>query len=220
MRWNGRIFGELISLSSLTCIQQSVMNLGILMVQGLINSFGSVVMAGYAAAVKIDSFAYMPVQDFGNAFSTFIAQNYGAGKTERIRKGICSASFAVVCFCVAAGAIVCVLAEPLMKIFIDEADTKIIAAGAGYLRTVASCYIGIGFLFLFYGFYRAIHRPGFSVVLTVLSLGTRVALAYFLSAIPQIGVSGIWLAIPIGWFLADLAGIIGFVVFRRKKRLF
>ena len=220
MRWNGRIFGELISLSSLTCIQQSVMNLGILMVQGLINSFGSVVMAGYAAAVKIDSFAYMPVQDFGNAFSTFIAQNYGAGKSERIRKGIRSASFAVVCFCVAAGAIVCVLAEPLMEIFVDASDTKFIAAGVNYLRTVASCYIGIGFLFLFYGFYRAIHRPGFSVVLTVFSLGTRVILAYLLSAIPQVGVSGIWLAIPIGWFLADLAGIIGFVFFRRRNRLF
>ena len=66
--------------SFLTCLQQSVMNLGILMVQGLVNSFGTVIMAAFAAAVKIDSFAYMPVQDFGNAFSTFVAQNYGAGE--------------------------------------------------------------------------------------------------------------------------------------------
>lgn len=217
MRWDKRIFGELISLSFLTCIQQSVMNLGILMVQGLINSFGSVVMAGYAAAVKIDSFAYMPVQDFGNAFSTFIAQNYGAGKMERIRRGIRSASLAVVTFCLLAGAVVCILAKPLMEIFIDAADVDIVAAGAGYLRMVASCYIGIGFLFLFYGFYRAIHRPGFSVVLTVISLGTRVALAYLLSGIPEIGVKGIWVAIPIGWFLADLTGAIGFFRLRRRK---
>ena len=220
MHWNKKIFGELISLSFLTCIQQSVMNLGILMVQGLINSFGSVVMAGYAAAVKIDSFAYMPVQDFGNAFSTFIAQNYGAGKGERIRKGIRSASLAVVVFCVLVGAIVCILANPLMKIFIDAADADIIAAGAGYLRMVASCYVGIGFLFLFYGLYRAVHRPGFSVVLTVISLGTRVMLAYFLSAIPEIGVKGIWVAIPIGWFLADLTGAIGFFYLNRRKKLF
>ena len=68
------------------------MNFGILMVQGLVNSFGPVIMAAFAAAVKIDSFAYMPVQDFGNAFSTFIAQNYGAGEKERIRKGIRSAA--------------------------------------------------------------------------------------------------------------------------------
>ena len=83
--------GRSSGLSLLTCIQQSVMNFGILMVQGLVNSFGTVVMAAFAAAVKIDSFAYMPVQDFGNAFSTFIAQNYGAGKAERIRRGIRSA---------------------------------------------------------------------------------------------------------------------------------
>lgn len=63
---------QIISFSLLTCIQQSVMNLGILMVQGLVNSFGTVVMAAFAAAVKIDAFAYMPVQDFGNAFSKFI----------------------------------------------------------------------------------------------------------------------------------------------------
>ena len=75
---------EIAGFSILTCIQQSVMNLGILMVQGLVNSFGPTVMAAFAAAVKIDAFAYMPVQDFGNAFSTFIAQNYGAGEEGRI----------------------------------------------------------------------------------------------------------------------------------------
>ena len=65
-----------------------LLGLCILMVQGLVNSFGTVIMAAFAAAVKIDSFAYMPVQDFGNAFSTYVAQNYGAGQTDRIRKGI------------------------------------------------------------------------------------------------------------------------------------
>ena len=79
---------EISHFSLLTCMQQSVMNFGILMVQGLVNSFGPSVMAAFAAAVKIDSFAYMPVQDFGNAFSTFIAQNYGAKKEDRIRAGI------------------------------------------------------------------------------------------------------------------------------------
>ena len=78
MRWDAGILKEITSLSLLTCIQQSIMNFGILMVQGLINRFGTVVMAAFAAAVKIASFAYMPVQDFGNAFSTVVAQNYGA----------------------------------------------------------------------------------------------------------------------------------------------
>ena len=74
---------EITSFSGLTCMQQSIMNLGILAVQGLVNSFGTTIMASFAAAVKIDAFAYLPVQDFGNAFSIFIAQNFGAGKTDR-----------------------------------------------------------------------------------------------------------------------------------------
>ena len=78
--WNKATLRQLLSLSGFTCLQQSVMNFGILMVQGLVNSFGTTVMAAFAVAVKIDTLAYMPVQDFGNAFSTFVAQNFGAQK--------------------------------------------------------------------------------------------------------------------------------------------
>ena len=100
LKWNGGILKEIVNLSSMTCIQQSVMNFGILMVQGLVNSFGPVVMAAFAAAVKIDSFAYLPVQDFGNAYSTFIAQNYGAGNRERIKKGTKQAFALSILFCI------------------------------------------------------------------------------------------------------------------------
>ncbi len=74
MKWNRNNLSAILNLSVMTSLQQSIMNFGILMVQGLVNSFGTVIMAAFAAAVKIDSFAYMPVQDFGNAFSTYVAQ--------------------------------------------------------------------------------------------------------------------------------------------------
>ena len=218
LKWDRVILRDIASLSLLTCVQQSIMNFGILMVQGLVNSFGPVIMAAFAAAVKIDSFAYMPVQDFGNAFSTFIAQNYGAGEKERIRKGIRSAAACSMVFCLAVSAAVCLLARPLMGLFVSPAETQIIAAGMRYLRIEASFYCGIGLLFLLYGFYRAIQKPGVSVVLTVISLGTRVALAYALSAIPSIGVTGIWVSVPIGWLLADLAGILFYPFLSRRAR--
>ena len=170
LRW-ARI-GEILSFSTLTCVQQSVMNLGILTVQGLVNSFGTVVMAAFAAAVKIDAFAYMPVQDFGNAFSTFI--------------------------CLVISALVFVFARPFMAIFVEAGEAEIIQAGVQYLRIEGAFYCGIGCLFLLYGLYRALEKPGMSVVLTVISLGTRVALAYLLSAIPAVGVVGIWWSVPIG----------------------
>ena len=217
MRWDRQIIREIAGLSVLTCVQQSVMNFGILMVQGLVNSFGKTVMAAFAAAVKIDSFAYMPVQDFGNAFSTFIAQNYGARDEERIRRGIKSAVGTAFVFCVVISVVVCMLARPMMGLFVQPEETAIMAVGVGYLRIEASCYFGIGLLFLLYGFYRAVKRPGMSVVLTVISLGTRVLLAYMLSAVPSIGVTGIWVAVPIGWALADLAGAAYY--WKNKSRL-
>ena len=208
---------EIVSFSMLTCVQQSVMNLGILMVQGLVNSFGTVVMAAFAAAVKIDAFAYMPVQDFGNAFSTFIAQNYGAKEKKRIQQGLKEAVRISAIFCLAISMLVCIFAKPLMMIFVDAKETDIIMAGVRYLRIEGAFYIGIGWLFLLYGLYRALSRPSMSVVLTVFSLGTRVVLAYILSAIPSIGVTGIWWSVPIGWALADLVGLAYYKI--RKQKL-
>ena len=208
---------KIISFSMLTCIQQSVMNLGILMVQGLVNSFGTVVMAAFAAAVKIDAFAYMPVQDFGNAFSTFIAQNYGAKEKKRIQQGLKAAVCISAIFCVVISVFVRIFAKQLMMIFVDAKETAIIMEGVRYLRIEGAFYIGIGWLFLLYGLYRALGRPGMSVVLTIFSLGTRVALAYVLSAIPAIGVTGIWWSVPIGWALADIVGLMYYKIIKRNE---
>ena len=202
---NRSILGEIFRLSSLTCAQQSVMNFGILMVQGLVNSFGATVMAAFAAAVKIDTFAYLPVQDFGNAYSTFAAQNFGAKRIDRIREGTRRAFLLSAGFGAALSIAVCALAAPLMRLFVDPGETAVVAAGVRYLRIEGALYAGIGCLFLFYGYFRAVQRPGVSVVLTAISLGTRVLLAYLLSALW--GEVGVWLSIPIGWVLADLAGL-------------
>lgn len=216
LHFNGRILRELADLSLLTCAQQSAMNFGILLVQRLVDSFGPVIMAAFAAAVKIDSFAYLPVQDFGNAFSTFAAQNYGAGQTERLRQGFRTATAVSAAFSCAISAMVVLFARPLMRIFVQAGETEVLAAGVRYLRIEGAFYAGIGCLFLLYGFYRAVQCPGMSVVLTVISLGTRVALAYALAG--PVGEAGIWAAIPIGWFLADFVGY-GYYFLRRQRLL-
>lgn len=208
------IVKRVFNMSFFTSLQQSVMNFGILMIQGLVNSFGTSVMAAFAAAVKIDTFAYMPAQDFGNGFSTYIAQNYGAGKGERIKQGIKKTVIASGIFCVCISVIVCVFARPLMMIFIDPSESEIIDIGVVYLRIEGAFYIGIGMLFLLYGFYRGVSRPAMSLVLTVISLGSRVAIAYAFAGIW--GVNIIWAAVPIGWILADVAGIL---YYRKYKRI-
>lgn len=116
-------------------------------------------------------------------------------------------------FCLVSSLLVCLFAAPLMGLFVEPGETEIIAVGVEYLRIEGMCYCGIGILFLLYGLFRGLGRPGVSVVLTVVSLGTRVALAYLLAPIPAVGLKGIWWAVPIGWVLADLAGL---VLYRRK----
>ena len=205
--YNQGLFKQFLSYSLLTSLQQSVMNFGIMMVQGLVNSFGVSVMAGFSTAVKIDTLAYMPVQDFGNAFSTFIAQNTGAKQHQRIKKGLRLSVLLSSVFCIIISLIIYVYAKDFMLLFLKSSEVEAVQIGVSYLHIEGMCYVGIGILFLWYGYFRGLGKPLYSIILTVISLGTRVVLAYYLSSIPSIGVIGIWWSIPIGWFLADLVGL-------------
>ena len=206
MKLNLPLLRRISSVSLLTSIQQSIMNFGILMIQGLVNDFGINVMAAFTACVKIDAFAYSPAQDFANGFATYVAQNTGAGNQERVRQGIRAAAPMSAGFCASASVLVFLLAEPLLTIFISPSEVEQIAIGARYLRIEGACYVGIGMLMLFYAIFRGLEQAGMSVVLTVISLGTRVALSYALA--PYLGLEIIWWSIPIGWFLADLVGLL------------
>ncbi|MGI6462816.1 MAG: MATE family efflux transporter [Candidatus Scatomorpha sp.] len=211
-----RLLKYIISNSVLASVQQSIMNFGILMIQGLVNSFGLVVSAAFTIVVKIDAFAYFPAQDFSNAFSIFVSQNFGGKKYDRIKIGFRQALLISGVFCLLASLIVNVFAKELIGLFIDTSvHRSVVETGIQYLRIEGAFYLGIGVLFLLYGIYRGLAKPAMSVVLTVISLGTRVVLAHILSAIPAIGVLGIWWAIPIGWFLADVTGL----VYYKKKML-
>ncbi|KIR03923.1 Multi antimicrobial extrusion protein (Na(+)/drug antiporter), MATE family of MDR efflux pump [Lachnospiraceae bacterium TWA4] len=201
--------------SIFTCLQQSVMNLGILVVQGIVNSFGTAVMSAFATGVKIDAFAYMPAQEYANAFSTFLAQNRGAKKDHRVKEGIRCGLATSGSYCLIASMVLWFFAKDLMMIFIRKEEFEVIRIGIQYLHIEGAFYIGIGCLFLLYALYRALGKPEMSLILTIISLGTRVIIAK-ISAITTIGVIGIWWAIPIGWFLADLTGI-GYFIIKKKK---
>ena len=216
MRMEKSVLNRVMQYSVLTCAQQSVMNFGILMIQGLVNSFGTVTMAAFAVAVKIDTLAYMPAQEFGNAFSLFVSQNFGARKYERIRKASGMAVKVSVSFCLVISVIVWIFAAPLVEIFLTDPQPAIVSAGVNYLHIEGVFYWGIGCLFLLYGLYRGMEKPVMSLVLTVISLGTRVALAYLLAPMPQFGVNAIWWAIPVGWILADLTGFVYYLRIRKN----
>lgn len=205
LRPDGGLLKRIAVVSVLTGAQQSIMNFGILMIQSLVNSFGVNVMAAFAAGVKIDAFAYAPAQDFANGFATFVAQNAGAGCADRVKRGLREAAMMSLGFCALVSAVVGIFAAPLLSIFIDPAQSDVMAVGMHYLRTEGLCYVGIGLLFLLYATYRGLERAGMSIVLTVISLGLRVVLAYWLA--PSWGLDAVWWAIPIGWAVADAVGL-------------
>lgn len=209
-----KIFKDVFSYSLLTSLQQSIMNFGILLIQGLVNSFGTSVMAAFSAAVKIDAFAYMPLQDYGNAFSTFIAQNKGANKTKRIQEGFRFSLIGVGLFSVLISIIVVFFGESFLHIFINAENSEIIHIGMNYLYIEGSFYILIGYLFLLYGLYRGLGKVGMSIILTIVSLGLRVVLSYAFSHI--LGLSFIWWSIVIGWFVADIIGF-GYYFLKKTK---
>ncbi len=199
---------RIFAVSALTSVQQSIMNFGILLVQSLVNSFGVAAMAAFAAGVKIDAFAYAPAQDFGNGFATFVAQNRGAGQPDRLKRGVRTALCMTTLFCAAVSILVAIFAGPLLSLFLDDAaSAEALSIGVAYLRTEGLCYVGIGVLFLLYAIWRGLEKAGMSVVLTVISLGLRVVLAYAFA--PAFGLMAIWLAIPIGWLMADIVGLMG-----------
>lgn len=215
MKWD-RLKG-IIKIDVFTGMQQSVMNFGILMIQGLVNSFGTAVMASFAAAVKIDTLAYMPSQEFGNAYSLFVSQNFGAKKRKRIYEGTRIAVIVSTLFCLAASALIWIFAGNLMCMFVNVNETGIILEGIKYLRIEGAFYFAIGLLFLLYGYYRGVQKAEMSLILTIISLGTRVLFSYIFAPNTSLGVLAIWWSIPIGWILADVVGISLFFKFKRSK---
>ena len=208
--YDGKIIARVIASASFTSIQQSAMNLGILMIQGLVNRFGGVVMAAFTVVVKIDTLGYLAAQEFGNALGIFIAQNCGAKLPGRIVKGTRYAMLTSVIYCGAVSAFVNLLAGPLIALFIGTGDAEVMEVGIQYLRIEGSCYIGIGILFLLYGYFRGLEKAWISIVLTVVSLGLRVCISYICAPDSGLGWGPkiIWLSIPIGWAAADIVGLL------------
>lgn len=210
---NKQIFYQTVNYSVLTSVQQSIMNFGILMIQGLVNSFGAQVMAAFAIGVKIDTLAYMPMQELGNAFSTYVAQNKGAGKDLRIISGTKVTAAIIAAFTIIISIVVWIFSKNFIGLFISSNEMQVIATGVSYLRIEGSFYILIGFLFMFYGLFRGLGNVKISIALTIISLGTRVMLAYALA--PIMGTTIIWASIVIGWVLADITGL---VLYKRYKK--
>ncbi len=194
-----KIFAEAVRLGIPASIQQTVLSIGMVAVQGLVNSFGSTTIAAYTAAIRIDSIAMMPIMNLGLAVSTFTAQNIGAAELERVRRGYRQTLAMVAACCVLTTTIVLLYGSSLIQLFVDAGEVEVIAQGNDYITVVSFFYIIMGLLFVTNGVLRGSGDMTVSMVSTLISLAARVIFAYLLSAKPHIGYRGLWWSIPIGW---------------------
>lgn len=177
--------------------QQLFKSIGFLTLQGMVNSFGSTCMAAYSVTSKIDSFAQLPALHIGQTLSNFTAQNRGAKKEERVKRGFFAALFMAWGVTITISLLVVPFSQFIIKFFIK--DPSVIDIGVGYLRIVALFYCVDAAMQVLNGILLGYERPFVPMISTIVSLCLmQVPAAYVLSH-TSLGYIGIWLATPFGW---------------------
>lgn len=192
-----RMLGSMIRVAIPSMLQQSIVSIGMLLVQSVVNGFGSSVLAGYTAGSRVESICVVPMIAAGNAVSTFTAQNLGAGKPERVRQGYRAGVRMVAAFAVLICVILTLFHEGIIGAFLEEGGEAAFRTGTGYLSFIAFFFVFIGLKAITDGVLRG---AGDVVVFTcanLLNLSIRVVFAFSMASV--IGVQAVWIAVPIGW---------------------
>jgi putative MATE family efflux protein len=207
---------ELLPMSKIafpSILQQSTVSIGMMLVQSVVNGFGSEILAGFSAAMRVETMCVVPMAGIGNAISSYTAQNIGAGKKDRVIKGYHAANgMIIIC-----AAIICFILEifhkPIIEMFLgNTATTSALATGNNYLLFMGWCFCLIGFKMAVDGLLRGAGDMKMFTIANLVNLIIRVALAMALA--PHLGIAVVWYAVPIGWF-ANWA--ISFVQYRTGK---
>lgn len=198
-------------------LQQSFVSVGNIFIQGLVNTFGDIVIAGFSAAGKLNTFTITTLTALGNSMSSYTAQNVGAGKTERIKTGV--KSLYLISFVITVPLFILFFFFPLlmMKIFVNAEDIKIINSGMEFLKTVAPFYLFISIKLIIDGVLRGSGAMKMFMVSTFSDLLLRVALCYALT--PLLNENGIWVSWPVGWLLATVISCIFYFTGMWKKKI-
>ena len=187
--------------------QQSMVSISMMLMQGLVNSYGKVLVAGYTAATKIDTLAMLPNMNFSNAMSSYTAQNIGAGRYDRVKEGLKACLLMVVIFSLLITLIIFLFGNQLLSLFLDPGDTSgALGYGLNYMHTVSLFYILMGLLFVPNGLLRGARDMGAFTLSSMSNLFSRVAIAYLLAHFMD--ESAIWWSIPAGWAIGAVVALL------------
>ena len=198
-------------------LQQSTVSIGMMLVQSVVNSFGSQMLAGYSAAMRIESICIVPMSAMGNAISSYTAQNIGAGKEDRVRSGY-RVSYGII-FAIAAAIclVVQLLARPLISLFLEAPSAAAFDTGIACVRFMGWFYVLIGLKMISDGVLRGAGDMTMFTVANLVNLGLRVILAVTLA--PRFGIQFVWMAVPAGWLINYLISFFEYRTGKWKKAL-
>ncbi len=205
IEFDRKIFWNSINIGIPSGLQQTFVSLGMLALYRIVNDFGTNTVAAYSVALRIDSLATLPAMNFGMALSTYVGQNLGANKPDRVGAGLWSTLKMSSYVSLAVSLLVIVFRKPLMGLFTN--DSEVIALGAQYLVTVCSFYILFSTMFVFGGLLRGAGDTLVPMFITLVALWViRIPISWILSR--HLGAIGIWWAIPTGWAIGALFSFI------------
>lgn len=211
------ILGAMVKIAIPSILQQSIVSIGMLLVQSVVNGFGSSVLAGYAAATRIESICIVPMISTGNAVSTFTAQNMGAGKPERVRKGYRAACAIAGGFALLICLILLFFDRQIIGTFMDTSSGAVAyVTGTGYLSFIKFFFICIGLKAVTDGVLRGAGDVVVFTLANLVNLGIRVSGAFLLA--PVLGVAAVWYAIPAGWTVNYLISLCRYLTGKWSKK--
>lgn len=211
-----RIFKSISAIAIPSILQQSFISIGNIMIQGIINGYGPSVIAGYAAAIKLNNLVITSFSTLGNGMSNFVAQNIGANKMERVKRGYRGGLIMVYALCIPVVIVYLLFGRNIVYIFMTENTGNAIDTGIQFLRIVAPFYFIVSTKLIADGVLRGAGAMKLFMFATFTDLILRVVLAKVLSV--QFGVVGIWCAWPIGWCIGTMLSVIFYARGRWKKR--
>lgn len=188
-----------IQFSWVTALQQTCLYIGKLLVQGVVNPFGTDAIAAYNSVTRVDSFILAPGDSFSTSVATYSAQNKGAGKWDRIVEGYKKSNIIITVYSAATSLIVFLAAEGIMNLFVPASETEVIRIGVSYLKLMALFYVLSGFNNIFQGMFRGVGKLRITLIATTMQISVRVALSYILA--PYLGITSVCYAIAVGWIL-------------------
>lgn len=199
----GRIDRELLSrslkLGVPSAMQQTVGSLGAIGMQSVVNGFGQAAMNGYNAAYKVDNFIMLPITNMGVALGTFVAQNIGAGKQDRVKEGMRKTSVTCALMSLAASAFIFVFAKGLVQLFVTAEETEIIRIGSWGLRVLAVPYVLCSQANIFISYFKGVGEVNRAFWASFGQVVIRLAICFGLSPVPAIGMNAVWFSMPVTW---------------------